>query len=744
MKQAPINLTDDYGNRITLVPIVVHTVLGGGVNISNLSITYEYTAVVQKNPTSVGGLVEVLDDLLPTWPEGNFTTIPILVSSVRAGRIRLSNVSIDYRPPIHYPDLDFRDPVPDSIVMKENESQQFTIRASDGYGYPLSTVWHVDTLEVARDVYNITFAADFESAGNHRVSVTVNNTMRWVSAVWNITVLEVNRPPVLDSATPAPEVTIKEGDSLDFGVVASDPDSQDLELKYSWYIGATEQGIFDDHFRFKTDMTGSGVYSIRAKVSDTGGLSVSKTWDVTVLNVNMPPVVDKLSPSYNPSIKETESAAFSVSASDFDKQALTYRWFVDGNESGVGQQFVYRAGYDAAGDHLVEVVIFDGETNISRSWTVTVDNLNRPPIPVIDRPAGQMEFLDSDLINFSAQSSSDPDGEALRFRWLEGAREISTSRDFEARFAHGVHELLLEVTDSNRAVNRTSVKFTVRFIRLVPNIDWDRRVPVEGDRMTFTAWVNNTGDALATGVEVEFLVDRVSLGRQTIESIAGGGIGSSDFAWKAKKGEHSLTVKIGDRSWNSTVTVAAKPTAAPADTGWALPMVGAVAAIAAVGGGLFFVMSRKKPRKVPAPPEAAAPVAVPKVPARSAPATAPPPVPAAGDLQQRDQARKLIISTQEEIADLIENPKEGVDEMAAMATLDKAQAQLKEGNYDEALRLARQARSALAVTSAPAAADATEEERPAKGAATKGPTCGECGESLEAGWRTCPVCGQKV
>jgi len=58
---------------------------------------------------------------------------------------------------------------------------------------------------------------------------------------------------------------------------------------------------------------------------------------------------------------------FSVIASDFDKQLLTYRWYLDGSEAGSGQQYVYRAGYDAAGEHAVSAVVSDGEANISRT-----------------------------------------------------------------------------------------------------------------------------------------------------------------------------------------------------------------------------------------------------------------------------------------------------------------------------------------------------------------------------------------
>jgi hypothetical protein len=111
------------------------------------------------------------------------------------------------------------------------------------------------------------------------------------------------------------------------------------------------------------------------------------------------------------------------------------------------------------------------------------------------------------------------------------------------------------------------------------------------------------------------------------------------------------------------------------------------------------------------------------------------------DLEKRDRVRKLIISTQEKVADLIENPREGVDVAAAMGALEQAQKQLNDGDYDGALRLAKQARSSLAASAAPAAAPAPE---PAEAPAQKPRACPKCAERLEPGWGVCPSCGEKV
>ncbi|MBM4249167.1 MAG: hypothetical protein FJ149_06975 [Euryarchaeota archaeon] len=682
---SPVNGTDKYGNQYVDIPIHVSSNMSGMLQLCNLSISYDYTATVNEVKL-VGTLADALSDALPPAYDGRRTNITLSVSSTKSGKVRISDVSVVYRPPVHPPFLDSKDPGSDTVVMNENESMVFRIAASDEYGYPLTPVWYQDTLEAARGNWSFTYSADFTSAGDHSVRVNVNNTLRSVETTWKIKVLNVNRPPAIDTFYPDDEVTIDEEGALTLGVAASDPDPEDRELSYTWYVGSVDQKITGDSFRFSTDLKSAGVHSIRVKVTDPGGLSVSRTWRVTVLNVNVPPVVDSLQPNLNPRIRETEAVTFSIAASDFDKQPLIYRWYLDGTEVGTGQQYTLRTGYDSAGTHVVRVVITDGEANVSRNWTVTVENVNRMPVPVIDKPVGKLDFLETELVEFSARSSSDPDGDTLKYRWLEGSRELATTSEFSARFPRGPHEVTLEVTDQNRAANRTSVRFTVHYVKLVANLDYDLIAPVEGETVRFTAWVNNTGDAEATGVEVELLVDGTSLGRTQIDDVPGGGTGSATFSWKARRGEHVVTVRVGTQSWNSTLSVAGKPAAAGGDqTLMMLVVVGVVAAV--VVGGVAFAMTRKKQPAPPAPPAVIAP-----------PETA---TPAVVPLMTRTGEAKAAPAAAEK-----PKPKEKAPEPKPKEEAPKA--------------------------------------KPKEEASKPGGKCPHCKEPLEPGWSVCPSCGGKV
>ena len=752
---APANFTDRYGNAFVTVPIRLWMEYSGRMTFSGLSIAYSYNATVEKVQDGAD-LVDALVELLPGSYDGRRTNITLEIAATSPGRVRISDVSIDYRPPVHPPFIDLRTPAKDLVVMDENSSVEFSIVASDEYGYPLNSTWYIDGMDTQRDVWSLAYNADFESAGPHTVGVRVDNGLGSASAFWNVTVRNVNRPPAIISAQPGPQVTINEEESVTLSVVAQDPDSQDPQLRYAWYVDNIDQAAGGESFNFRTNLTMAGLRTVRTVVTDSGGLTAASTWRVTVLNVNVAPVVDAVLPNLNPTIRETQSVVFSVTAHDFDRQALAYRWYLDGAEAATGPQWMYHASYDAAGTHIVQVVVSDGEANVTRNWTVTVEDVNRPPAAVIDRPAPGAEAMDMEPFKFSGLGSSDPDGDALRYTWLEGGRVISTAAEFEQGFGPGTREVTLEVTDGKRGTDRATVKLMVRFIRLAVNIGWDDTTPTEGDRLSITAWVNNTGDANASSVGVEFLVDGRSMGTQTIEAISGGGRGSASIPWTARRGEHTLTVKIGARTWNSTLAVAERPAPPPADI--TLPAVLAIVAAAVCGGILFAVRRARgarrgagpaaapppKPAASRAPPGApspAAPAPEPPLPAASAPeAAAPeaagPPAPAEPplDMEKRDQALRLIISTQERMAALASNG--GAGATAAAVALDRAKAQVKVGNYDRAVLYAKQARLAL---SSPPPGEATSPPPP-----PAVPGCPGCGESLEPGWSVCPGCGRPV
>jgi len=69
------------------------------------------------------------------------------------------------------------------------------------------------------------------------------------------------------------------------------------------------------------------------------------------------------------------------------------------------------------------------------------------PIAKIDSPAGVKDFLETQIVSFSANSSSDPDGDFLTFSWKEKGGILASTPEFTSMFSPGSHNITLEVSD---------------------------------------------------------------------------------------------------------------------------------------------------------------------------------------------------------------------------------------------------------------------------------------------------------
>jgi hypothetical protein len=206
--------------------------------------------------------------------------------------------------------------------------------------------------------------------------------------------------------------------------------------------------------------------------------------------------------------------------------------------------------------------------------------------------------MDTEEIDFSAKSTSDPDSDALRYRWTESGKDIATTQEFAMTFPAGEHEVTMEVTDALGGVNTSSVKFVVRFIRLSGNITIDKDKFTDGDMAVVTASVSNLGDARAMDVLVEFLVDEKVVESKNIDWIDGGGADDAKFNWRTVKGLHTLTIRVGNETYNLTQRVDARlipGIAGGKDTTFAIGLILVVVVIAAAMGG--YVYYRKKKAK---------------------------------------------------------------------------------------------------------------------------------------------------
>jgi hypothetical protein len=151
---------------------------------------------------------------------------------------------------------------------------------------------------------------------------------------------------------------------------------------------------------------------------------------------------------------ENSSADFSLVATDVDDSRLNISWLIDGDLAGEGQNFTYAADFSSAGKHNITAVVSDGRLEASRTWNVTVTNVNRPPENVsILSPANGTKLPYGAKANFTA-AATDPDGDALTFTWKDtNGKALGAGRSFETKsLSKGKHVVTLEASDGNATV----------------------------------------------------------------------------------------------------------------------------------------------------------------------------------------------------------------------------------------------------------------------------------------------------
>ncbi len=202
---------------------------------------------------------------------------------------------------------------PDTFVA-EDETLVFTVSATDPdlesltYGQvhvPPGANFNTDT-----QVF--TWTPTYSDEGTDSLIVTVQDAEATVyDTVW-ITVNNTNRPPVWDAR---PDTFVNEGETLTFFVSATDPDLTGVNYAdISLPPGAT----FDTgtgEFSWTPTYDDAGVDSAIFSVDDTE-FTVLDTVEITVFNVNRPPVFDPF--PADTFIKATETLTLTITATDPD------------------------------------------------------------------------------------------------------------------------------------------------------------------------------------------------------------------------------------------------------------------------------------------------------------------------------------------------------------------------------------------------------------------------------------------
>lgn len=213
----------------------------------------------------------------------------------------------------------------------------------------------------------------YGDSGEYTVTVTVTDGESTTTRDVLIIVNKKEETPTIDSAKPIESgLAIDETEAIEFNIVASDLNKD--PLSHSWKLDGIDVGN-DDSYAYKSTYEDAGTHTVKVEVSD-GLSSASKIWSVEVRNVNRKPVLEKMN---GIEVKETDTITITALATDDDKDDITYsisdKRFVQ--EENV---FIWETDYASADTYEVTVIASDGEVTTEQTFTVTVENVNRPPV----------------------------------------------------------------------------------------------------------------------------------------------------------------------------------------------------------------------------------------------------------------------------------------------------------------------------------------------------------------------------
>jgi len=239
-------------------------------------------------------------------------------------------------------------------------------------------------------------------------------------------------------ANAGPDQTVNEGAvvTLD-GSASRDPGG--AALSYAWSQTAGPAVTLDltdpvrPSFGAPSVTPGGATLTFQLVVSDGQQSSEPAVVNVTVMNVNHPPVAEA---GADQTVKEGSVVTLDGSASfDPDGESLTYAWTQTGGppvslaNAGTAQASFTAPTVGPTGVTLtLTLTVSDGIDSADDSVSIVVENVNHAPIA---EAGPDQTKTTGDLVRLDGTASSDPDGDALTYSWsqLSGSPVVLVGAD---------------------------------------------------------------------------------------------------------------------------------------------------------------------------------------------------------------------------------------------------------------------------------------------------------------------------
>ena len=215
--------------------------------------------------------------------------------------------------------------------------------------------------------------------------------------------------------------------------------------------------------------------------TDTRGAGAETTITLIVRHLYVQPkFVDPYPAGTSLEMDENATQAFwaNVTAdpqlSNLTPQPFKYRWFVNGTiQNSALPSFVLTTDFTSAArsPFNVTVTFNDSVGEISRTWKITVRNINQLPVNVKITSPSKLNFTSGTIIEFAAALATDPDdpGAVLTYEWKDNEASLGTGQIYRtSKISVGVHKIQLIVTDPDGASVTDEMTIRVKAIPTKP------------------------------------------------------------------------------------------------------------------------------------------------------------------------------------------------------------------------------------------------------------------------------------
>lgn len=323
-------------------------------------------------------------------PEGNGESLISITVTDLAGNISIKSFLVIVAAVNDEPIIN----VISNAVIPEGGELRFGVVASDIDGdvldYALEGAPSGATIDSQSGVF-VWIPTENQGPGSFDITVRASDPGGFNAArVFTVNVLEVNSPPLV---VPISDLAVNEESVLAFRIAAADPDLPINEISFSLGANAPVGSVVNaatGEFTWTPNEThGPGTYPISVAVTDDAqpSLSVTVSFTVSVNEFNLVPV---LQPIPSQTVIEGDTMTFFAPAVDHDIPANQLTFSLEAGaptgaliDAATGQFGWTPSEAQGPGTYSVTLNVDDGgfgNSTVSRSFAVSVDESNLPPV----------------------------------------------------------------------------------------------------------------------------------------------------------------------------------------------------------------------------------------------------------------------------------------------------------------------------------------------------------------------------